>query len=182
MSEQTPMSFDTRTVCYIHPDRETLLRCNRCNQPICISCAVRTPTGYRCKNCVRGAQKVYETAQWTDYPLAVVIASIIALAGSSSAMVLQFFTIFAAPVVGFFIAEAVRWAVRKRRSPLLYKMAAGGALLGALPLIIVRLIFFIFAMSDGGNLTGLFGLIWPGLYAFLVVSTTYYRLSGIQVR
>ena len=33
--------------CANHPDRETLLRCNKCGKPICISCAVRTPVGYR---------------------------------------------------------------------------------------------------------------------------------------
>jgi len=46
--------------CYVHPDRETLLRCNRCERPICQSCAVLTPTGYRCKECVRGQQKIFE--------------------------------------------------------------------------------------------------------------------------
>lgn len=182
MSEQTPTNVETRTFCYKHPDRETLLRCNRCNQPICISCAMRTPTGYRCKTCVRGAQKVFETAQTTDYLVAVIVAGLLSMAGSSAAIVLQFFTILIAPVIGFFISEAVRWAVRKRRSALLFQVAAGGALLGALPLLVVRLVFFLFALANGGDISGLFGLIWPAVYAFLVVSTTYYRLSGIQVR
>lgn len=182
MSEKSPIAVETRTVCYIHPDRETYLRCNRCERPICTECAVLTPTGYRCKNCVRGAQKVFETTVWTDYPLAIVIAGVLAFMGSIAASVLGFFTIFVAPVFGVLIAETVRWAVRKRRSPLLYKLAAGGALLGALPLLVIELVSTIFLLSQGGGLTGLFGLLWPGIYTFLVVSTTYYRLSGIQVR
>jgi len=182
MSEQSPTAVDTRTVCYIHPDRETYLRCNRCDRPMCTSCAVLTPTGYRCKNCVRGAQKVFETAQWSDYPIAMGIAAVLAFAGSIAASVLGFFTIFVAPVFGVLIAEAVRWAVRKRRSPLLFRLAALGALLGALPLLGMNLITTIVFLTQGGGLTGLFGLLWPGVYAFLVVSTAYYRLSGIQVR
>ncbi len=167
------------TVCYNHPDRETMLRCNRCDQPICTSCAVLTPTGYRCKQCVRGQQKVFDTAQWIDYPLAVVIAAALAFLGSLAAQVLGFFTLFIAPVVGVIIAGAVRWAVRRRRSRLLFQLAAGGALLGALPLLLIDLIALLFA---GAGVYSLIGLIWPAAYAFLVVSTTYYRLSGIQIR
>jgi hypothetical protein len=165
--------------CYVHPDRETMLRCNRCDRPICTACAVLTPTGYRCKQCVRGQLKVFDTAQWIDYPLAILIAGALAFFGSLAAQVLGFFTIFIAPVVGVIIAEAVRWAVRKRRSRLLFQLAAGGALLGALPLLLIDLIGVLF--SGGGGFS-LFRLIWPAVYAFLVVSTTYYRLSGIQLR
>jgi hypothetical protein len=53
--------------CYIHPTRETALRCNNCERPICASCAVRTPTGYRCKECVRERRKSFETSEWYDY-------------------------------------------------------------------------------------------------------------------
>jgi hypothetical protein len=56
MSERTPTAVDNGLL--YSPDRETYLRCNRCERHICTSCAVLTPTGYRCKNCVRGAQKV----------------------------------------------------------------------------------------------------------------------------
>jgi hypothetical protein len=181
MSEQSSTVVDTN-VCYVHPDRETYLRCNRCERPMCTACAVLTPTGYRCKNCVRGGQKAFETTQLSDYPIAVIIAAAISLVGSGATTVMGFFTIFLAPVFGVLIAGTVRWAVRKRRSPLLYKMAAGGALLGALPLLLIRLMGVLFSLLEGGSMAGLFGVLWPGLYAFLVVSTVYYRLSGIQIR
>ncbi|HNW14496.1 MAG TPA: B-box zinc finger protein, partial [Anaerolineaceae bacterium] len=54
--------------CKNHPQRETYLRCNRCNDPICVQCAVLTPTGYRCKNCISGQQKVFETSEGLDVP------------------------------------------------------------------------------------------------------------------
>jgi len=40
--------------CAKHPQRDTELRCNRCERYMCIDCAVRTPVGYTCRECVRG--------------------------------------------------------------------------------------------------------------------------------
>lgn len=96
MSQNAP----TILYCVNHPDRETLLRCNRCERPICPECAVLTPTGYRCKDCVRNQQKVFDTAQWFDYPLAVIIAGVLSFLGSLIANLLGFFTLFVAPVAG----------------------------------------------------------------------------------
>ena len=39
--------------CINHPDRETLLRCGKCGQPICPQCAVRHPVGLRCPQCAQ---------------------------------------------------------------------------------------------------------------------------------
>ena len=41
------------TYCEVHPDRETGLRCNRCNRLMCVECSVQTSVGYRCKECTR---------------------------------------------------------------------------------------------------------------------------------
>lgn len=39
--------------CVNHPDRETLLRCNKCGKPICPECAIRHPVGLRCRQCAQ---------------------------------------------------------------------------------------------------------------------------------
>lgn len=156
--------------CYRHPDRETMLRCNRCDQPICTQCAVRTPTGYRCNECIRSQQKVFDTAQTKDVILAGILAVGLSFAGSWIASYVGFLTIFIAPVAGIVTAEAIRWVSRRRRSKLLFRVAAGGAVVGALPVIIMNLVYM-----------SIFGLIWPGIYAFLITSTVYARLSGIQL-
>ena len=39
--------------CYRHPDRETWVRCGRCDQPICSRCAMQGPVGFRCRECGR---------------------------------------------------------------------------------------------------------------------------------
>ncbi|MDT0307002.1 rhomboid family intramembrane serine protease [Streptomyces sp. DSM 44917] len=40
--------------CYRHPDRETGIRCTRCERPICPACMIAAPVGYQCPSCVAG--------------------------------------------------------------------------------------------------------------------------------
>ncbi len=170
--------------CANHPKTETSLRCNRCNKPICSKCAVLTPIGYRCRECVRGQQKSFETAEWIDYPLGFIVAGILSFAGSLIAASLSFFIIFLAPIAGTIIAEAARFVTRRRRAKRLYIIIAAGALVGSLPPLLSNLIvIFLFLPSAGiGGLGFLLPLLWQGAYAFIVTSTVYYRLGGMVFR
>lgn len=163
--------------CANHPDRETSLRCNRCEKPICSSCAVLTPTGYRCQECVRGQQKIFNTAKAQDYVFAFLVAGVLSYIGALLSSRIGFFTILLAPAAGSVIAEAVRRVVQKRRSRTLYQIATGGVVLGALPFMVFPLLF----VFSGGGLRGLLSLLWPALYLSITASTFYYRLSGISI-
>lgn len=180
MSDATPGTI----FCANHPDRETYLRCNRCEKPICTQCAVLTPTGYRCKECVRAQKKVYENSKTLDLPLAFVVALILALIGGQVAGIFRFFTIFVAPIVGVVIAEAVRWVVRNRRSTLLFRVTMAGVIIGALPALVLSIIYFFQLLGSGVGISWLYlqDMIWQGVYLFLVASTAYYRLTGISIR
>lgn len=165
--------------CANHPNVETSLRCKTCGKPICPKCAVLTPTGYSCRECLRGQQRAFDTAEWYDYPLAFFLAGFISLLGSFIVGVVGFFTIFIAPIAGMIIAETVRFVVRKRRSPQLFTLTAIGAALGSLPLPLLLILSLLFPEFRGGSLIG---LLWQGLYAFTVTSTVYYRLRGVSIR
>jgi hypothetical protein len=169
---------EAETFCANHPTVATQLRCNRCSKPICSKCAVRTPVGYRCRQCVREQQQVFETASTIDYPIAFGISAVAALAAIWLLSFLGFFGLFVAPAVGVGVAEVVRRAVRNHRGRHLPTAAVAGAVLGALP-IVVRGLIQVFAGGAIGLST--LGLIWPSVYAFLIISTLYWRSRGIRV-
>lgn len=156
--------------CANHPQTPTQLRCNKCNKPICTKCIVRTPVGYRCRECMRQQQQVFDTAVWYDYVIAgVITAPLAGLAGLLSLYV-GFLILFLGPLAGGLIAEIVRWAVRRRRSRYLSLTAAAAFVLGCLPL-------FLFPLLSGA----LFGLLWPAVYCAMGAGTVYARLRGISV-
>ena len=171
------MTESTTLYCYVHPNRETSLRCNNCNRPICASCAVRTPTGYRCKECVRERQKTFDTSEWYDYILGFIVAG--ALSAVATFLVsliggIGFFgwiIIFAgAPTAAVIIAEGVRLVTRRRRSRSLFITVAAGVVLGALPVILYQALTL-----------NLFGILFQVIYLVIAVPLVYTRLSGIQL-
>lgn len=169
---------EAQLFCANHPSVATHLRCNRCGKAICSKCAVRTPVGYRCKECVREQQQVFDTATTVDYPIAFVISAVASLAATWGLSFIGFFGLFVAPALGVGVAEVVRRAVRGHRSRYLPAVAVAGAVLGALP-VIARGLIQVFAGGSIGFET--LGLIWPAVYAFLIASGLYWRLRGIQL-
>lgn len=175
--------------CVNHPQTPTSLRCNRCGRPVCSRCIVRTPVGYRCRDCVRGQQQIFENAFWYDYVIAVVITLPLAAIAGALVTALGFFSIFLAPVVGGVVAEIVRWAVRRRRGRYLPHTAAAAFALGGLGLVLLPVGLAILAVLFGagqrgvtGNILGLlFTSIWPLVYAALGAGTVFARLRGISI-
>ncbi len=163
--------------CANHPTRETMLRCNRCEKPICNHCAVHTPTGYRCKQCVNAQKKIFNTAEWYDYIIGISVTSVLSL-GASLLVILAsyltafvpFFSLFLTAIVAIAIANSaasltgklVKRFISGRRSKSLFAVSTIGVVLGALPAIL-------FYLSVGV----LFSLIWQGIYLFVAVPAVY---------
>lgn len=172
--------------CANHPTTETTLRCNRCEKPICAKCAVLTPTGYRCKECVRGQQKIFDTAETRDYLLAIPLAGVLGFLGGLIIPNLSFFVFFVSPAAGAIFAEIIRRVLQKRRSKRLFQFTAAAVFIGGMLPVFSAILLPIVAMLMGeqvaGYLAGVgFSLLWQGVYAFMATSTVYYRLAGIQI-
>lgn len=151
--------------CANHPGVETVLRCNRCGKPICARCAVQTPVGYRCKQCVGQQQAVYYSGGVVDYAIGGVIALV--LGGIASYIVtivgFWFIALILGPTIGIGIAEVVRRAIRRRRSRYLWLAVAVGMVLGSMPALL---------LSFGS----LWSLIAYGLFLVLAIGAATARL------
>ncbi|HKY55251.1 MAG TPA: hypothetical protein VJM08_13130 [Anaerolineales bacterium] len=163
--------------CYVHPNRETALRCNNCNRPICASCAVRTPTGYRCRECVRERQKTFETSEWYDFVSGFIVAALLSSIAAFLVTLIGGFGFFGwfliaagAPTAAVAIAEGVRAVTKRRRSRALFMTVVAGVVLGALPVILFQ-----------AYTQNFFGIVFQVIYLIIATPIVYTRLSGIQL-
>jgi hypothetical protein len=179
------MSTDAPVFCVNHPKTETLLRCNKCGKPVCIKCVVRTPVGYRCKECLNIQRAGYYTATPIDYAIAGIAGTIASIIGGGIAAALGglfwFFAIFYAPAAGGIIAEIIRWTTQKRRGKYIWLVGCATLVLGgfigagAFPILAAiaarRPEFLLFASGAFFNL---------GVWIFIVLGagTVYARLRS----
>lgn len=155
-------------------EEEITLRCSKCGKPITPGEAVQTPIGYRCQECVRRQQKVFDTSKPLDYVWGFLIAAALSLIGSFITDWIGFFTFLLAPAIGVGIAEAVRFVTKKRRARRLFRLVVAGVILGGLPLILFKAVFLLGSFS----LARLLDFGYQILYLILAVPSAYYRLSG----
>jgi hypothetical protein len=176
-----------KTVCYVHPTRETTLRCKKCERYICTSCAQHTPTGYMCRECVRERQKVFDTAVWSDYVIVFFTASILTGIGSAISMMLGLWMVFLAPFAGTFIGNTARRFIKNRRSRALNITLVVSMILGTLPMLLVSglSVFVSIFMGGSANLQTIYSflpLVWLIIYLVIVVPSAFYQFSGLVFR
>jgi hypothetical protein len=118
--------------CYRHPDRETWVRCGRCDQPICSKCSMQGPVGLRCKVCGTPSRDALATLRPSQLAIAAVVSlgggAIVGYAGSA----LQIFGLVAAFFGGGLIAEALDRTVGIKRGPRIIAIAVPGIVAGGL--------------------------------------------------
>lgn len=124
--------------CTVHPTVATSLRCNKCGRPMCTKCAVRTPVGYRCRECVRGQQQIFYNAKATDPVVQGVVSVILGAIGAGLMGFLGFgffgflIAFWAGSAAGALIADVAHRLVGKRRGRYSWLVVAGGLVLGGL--------------------------------------------------
>lgn len=118
--------------CAVHPDRETELRCNKCDRYMCAQCAVSTPVGYRCRQCVRQVEDKFFTGTNTDYIVIFAISLGLTIVGALVASIINFIilTFFIGIFWAGFIGEANLRMTQRRRGRNSAPISAAGVVLG----------------------------------------------------
>ena len=170
------MDVETLIYCPQHSSVETQMRCNKCGKFICLKCALRTPVGYRCRECVYQQQKVYFNAKDHDDLVAFLISlgvttlviPMLAFVTDSFYFGAFYLAFIAGPSAGALLAQLVRLAVQRRRSRLMRYFLVAGMVMGT-----VIAGFGVLIMMDMILLFELPILI----FAFLAVTTGYQVLK-----
>lgn len=128
---------DELTFCAVHPDRETGLRCNKCGRYMCVQCAVQTPVGYRCRECVRQVDDKFFTGSNTDYAIIGAVcaigAGVVGYIGEASFIAYTILaSFFIGLVVGGVLAEFALKIVQRRRGRYSPAVAGGASAVGGL--------------------------------------------------
>ena len=158
--------------CYRHPNRPTSLRCYTCGKPICTQCAVKTPVGYRCPDCVRDLENTFFEATLRDYvlvtavlfPISLIIGIIVTYFIGRSFFLL-FFMFAIGGAIGSAIGRVGHRVAGRRRGRYMPIIAATCIVLGVL-------LPAAFVLLTQGRLPGLAA----GIYLFVATSAAYYQM------
>ena len=116
--------------CYRHPDRETWVRCGRCDQPICTKCAMQGPVGLRCKTCGKPSRDALASLKPNQIAIGLAVtAGLGAVVGYFGAQ-FGFFMIVLGFFAGSIIAEALDRTIGIKRGARILALAIAGIALG----------------------------------------------------
>ncbi|RMF78990.1 MAG: hypothetical protein D6737_12980 [Chloroflexi bacterium] len=152
--EHQHMSEDGWSYCEVHPDRETALRCNKCGRFMCAECAVQTPVGYRCKECVREQEDKFFSGTALDYIIIFGIALALSFVGGIIVVnFLRWFllAIFVSAPIGGGIGEVALRATKRRRGRYSAQVATMGVVLGGIAFLLVNPISALIYIGVAGS-------------------------------
>ena len=156
--------------CARHSQVETVLRCGRCETPICPRCLVQTPVGARCPVCanVRRLPTIDVKPVFLVRGFAAAVAAGLAVGGAwgflSSGSGRGFgglFIIFIAMGIGWAMGEAIGSATNRKRGQALQACAIFGVILAYL----TRNAVAGFALLPAGDIWGYMATILAAFFA-----------------
>jgi hypothetical protein len=118
--------------CYRHPDRETWVRCGRCDRPICPKCAMQGPVGLRCRDCGRPAFDPLTSFTPVQLVVGLVVSVGAGIVTGYLASRIGFFSVIVAWFAGGIIADIVSRLTGYKHGPVMLAVVVGGILVGAL--------------------------------------------------
>ena len=158
--------------CTYHPETETVLRCSRCDRPICGRCVVQTPVGGRCRECAR-PQLIPTYTLGFGYLLRGLAASIGTGLGTGAALgsalalglvpgpLWWLFVPLALAGTGYVVGEATSRATNRKRAPASRWIVGAGF---ALSYVVLEV------LAPGLQLSGLYSLAGLVVGAALAIS------------
>lgn len=168
---------DGRLFCYRHPDRETWVRCGRCDRPICTQCAMQGPVGLRCRECGKPVRDPMALK-----PSQAALAGALSLGGGLVAAFISarfgFFALFVAFFAGGIIAEAITRLVGYRAGTAMAAVVYGGIALGALGAFWLGNVDAIALLLAHGPATGA-GEGGPGVGSYLASAAFWAAIGAV---
>jgi hypothetical protein len=135
--------------CVNHPNVETVVRCSRCEQPICPRCMVATPVGMRCRPCANLHRLPMFDLSGRYLWRAIGTAAALVLLGSLAFNVLlgalgRSLIVAAAVYLfsGWAIASLLSLATNRKRGPALQAIAVGTTILVTQSSLVIGLVAY----------------------------------------
>jgi hypothetical protein len=122
-------AIETTLRCARHPGTETVLRCGRCETPICPKCMIGTPVGARCPTCAR-VKRFATILKPRELAGAIGLGLGTAAAGSLLVGMIPFLGLIGLAVLGFGVGEVVSIGANRKRARELAPIAVACLIVG----------------------------------------------------
>ena len=176
MSATAPSSDDTTLRCARHPTVETVLRCGRCETPICPRCLIPTPVGARCPTCAQ-VKRFALLLKPVELARAIVFGLGTGAIGTIIVSFIPFLGILGYMLMGFLVGEAVSIGANRKRARELGPIAVACVFMGYELGVVVGLVnrfglspaLFVVPLLGLTNILLLIGLLVGALLAWMRV-------------
>jgi hypothetical protein len=141
MTASAPPSDQTLR-CARHPGTETVLRCGKCETPICPKCLVGTPVGARCPTCAQ-VKRFAMLIKPVELARAAGLGIGAAAIGTMILSSVPFLGLLGYAILGFLVGEAVSIGANRKRARELGPVAIACLLVGY---VVGAAVFILFAI------------------------------------
>ncbi|HEY5629587.1 MAG TPA: hypothetical protein VIR16_08760 [Candidatus Limnocylindrales bacterium] len=177
-ADHTDDAGDGRLFCYRHPDRETWVRCGRCDRPICTQCAMQGPVGFRCRECGRPVRDPMSSFTPTQLLGGLAVSFGGGLLTALIANRFGFFALFVAFFAGGLIAQAITRVTGYKMGVVMDVLMYGGIVAGALVAFwFMNADFISLLLAHGASAGGRDGQ--PGVGNYLAESALWAAIGAV---